>query len=506
MTLATTRCRRGGPTPTRPLVLGPLILLLLILLSSVPSARAADEAAKDETKAASAEQLAKEIQQLQALLQRLTEEQKKEIEELQKRIAQLEKKLREAEAKRKKGELEQILAEADAATAKEAEKEKEAESQRDVFVGRQRNLQAMNPEISFLGDVSYGWTDSDVRDEFLLRGAELSFQAPLDPYTRFKGFLAGHQEAAELGHEHDPGDPGDDGDGHAHEGEITVSVEEAYMEWVALPANMRLRVGKFRQQFGTINRWHPHALSSVDAPLALRNAFGHEGLVGLGVGIDWALPGFWATSNGLTLEVVNADNETAFAGSGFRDPTYLLRHTGFFDLGPDTYFELGLNGVTGPNNHEGDRHTTVASVDISFVWEPVQRAKYRSVELRGEFIHTHRESLDERENEEYTFKSASFYTYVSWKLSRRWIVGLRYDDAELPSPEIELLHGQEVIEGLRERAWSPFLTFWQSEFVRLRLQYQHASRDFAWANGPENDNRVWIQVTFAAGPHKHEAY
>jgi hypothetical protein len=47
---------------------------------------------------------------------------------------------------------------------------------------------------------------------------------------------------------------------------------------------------------------------------------------------------------------------------------------------------------------------------------------------------------------------------------------------------------------------------WQSEFVRLRLQYQHASRDFAWAHGPDDDDRVSLQVTFAGGPHKHEAY
>jgi len=55
-------------------------------------------------------------------------------------------------------------------------------------------------------------------------------------------------------------------------------------------------------------------------------------------------------------------------------------------------------------------------------------------------------------------------------------------------------------------AWSPFLTFWQSEFVRLRAQYQHVSRDFASAHGPDDDDRLWVQVTFAAGPHKHEEY
>ena len=57
-----------------------------------------------------------------------------------------------------------------------------------------------------------------------------------------------------------------------------------------------------------------------------------------------------------------------------------------------------------------------------------------------------------------------------------------------------------------ERAWTPFVTFWQSEFVRMRLQYQDVSRDFASPRGDTSDKRVWWQVTFAAGPHKHASY
>jgi hypothetical protein len=465
--------------------------LLLGLMAVAPASAAEERSPEDAPVADSNDELTNKIEQLKRLIERLSQDQEKEIEQLQARIEQLEEELREAQDVREADELQQILAEAEAESAEEIGKEKIAESQREVFVGRQRALQALNPEISVLGDVSYNWTDTGVRDQFLLRGAELAFQSTLDPYTRFKAFLGAHGEAPTLGHEEE--------DGHDH---MDLGVGEIYMEWVALPLNTRLRVGKFRQQYGTLNRWHIHALPSVDVPFALRNTFGDHGLVGLGVGLDWQLPGLWASSNGLTLEVVNAENGVAFAGHHFQDPTFLLRHTGFFDLGPDTYFELGLNAVTGPNTEDGDLDTTVAGVDFNFVWEPIQRTKYRHVELRGEYIHTRRETG----TAEYgILESDSFYTYVSWKFSRRWIAGLRYDDAELSSPT-ELLHEQEFTEGLGERAWSPFLTFWQSEFVRLRLQYQHATRDFAWAHGPDDDDRLWLQVTFAAGPHKHESY
>jgi hypothetical protein len=85
-------------------------------------------------------------------------------------------------------------------------------------------------------------------------------------------------------------------------------------------------------------------------------------------------------------------------------------------------------------------------------------------------------------------------------------LGLRYDSAELPWDRFELFHPEDYESGLKETAWSPFLTFWQSEFVRLRLQYQKARRDFAFGRGGEEDEKLWMQVTFAAGPHKHESY
>lgn len=478
---------------------GLVVVLLAAVVGSMTLAEEPKNAGRDDPAATSSvKELARQILELKQQIARLSEAKDTHIQELEKRVAELEKKLQEAQQRQEEASLEALRREAGEAVAGQAEKEEKAEAQRETATGRARNLQALNPEISFLGDISYDASDSpDIRNQFLLRGAEIGFQSPLDPYTRFKAFLAAHQEPPEF--EVEATEPAAEED-HEHAGEIGVSLEEAYMEWVALPGNTRLRVGRFRQQFGTLNRWHQHALPSTDVPFALRDLFGHEGLVGLGVGVDWQLPGLWATSNGLTVEITNADNENALAGSHFRDPAFLLRHTGFFDLGPDAYFELGLTGMTGANDESGDHKTTAGSVDFNYVWEPVNRSKYRGLEVRGEFIHSRFET------DTAPVKADSWYTYVTWKLARRWIVGMRYDDAELPVPRVELLDGQTFREGLSDKGWTGFLTFWQSEFVRLRGQYQHASRDFVSAAGPRSDDRLWLQVTFAAGPHKHESY
>ena len=49
---------------------------------------------------------------------------------------------------------------------------------------------------------------------------------------------------------------------------------------------------------------------------------------------------------------------------------------------------------------------------------------------------------------------------------------------------------------------SPTLTWWQSEYVRLRLEYDLLDRNFV----STKEGRLFLQVTLAMGPHKHETY
>lgn len=77
------------------------------------------------------------------------------------------------------------------------------------------------------------------------------------------------------------------------------------------------------------------------------------------------------------------------------------------------------------------------------------------------------------------------------RLSQSWLAGARFDRTENP-------------EDPEETAWlvSPTLTWWQSEYVRLRLEYDLLGRSFL----DGNEGRLLLQVTFAMGPHRHETY
>jgi hypothetical protein len=45
------------------------------------------------------------------------------------------------------------------------------------------------------------------------------------------------------------------------------------------------------------------------------------------------------------------------------------------------------------------------------------------------------------------------------------------------------------------------LTWWQSEFVYLRLEGRHAD-----GSALPSTNELRLQAVFSMGPHKHEAY
>jgi hypothetical protein len=324
-------------------------------------------------------------------------------------------------------------------------------------VGKERNLSRLNPEISFTG-ILLGSSSSDGREEFQAQEFELDLQAALDPFSRTRWTIAFGEEGVEI--------------------------EEGYMIYSSLPGGLELMAGKFRQRFGPLNRQHLHALPQSDYPLAVQTYFGEEGLAQTGLSFNWLLPKPWATANEITLEITNAENEEAFAGEGFEDFAVLGRLKNFWDLSPSTYIEWGLSGVVGETAEEGD--SRVWGTDFTYHWQPPGRAKYREIAWRTAFLLSQRDDrLGERQ------EAWGGYTYLEGLLRRNLYGGIRFDRAEDPL-------------GPEEHRWGlvPYLTWWQSEYVRLRGEYGYLEDD----STGESEDRFTLQLTWAAGPHKHETY
>jgi hypothetical protein len=61
----------------------------------------------------------------------------------------------------------------------------------------------------------------------------------------------------------------------------------------------------------------------------------------------------------------------------------------------------------------------------------------------------------------------------------------------------------ETPRGPDDTEWRivPSITWWESEFVFLRLEGEHAHREIEGGR-----NLLTIQAVWAMGPHKHETY
>ena len=322
------------------------------------------------------------------------------------------------------------------------------------FVGRERSQPQLNPEISATGDVRAGARLEGVeRENFDPREFEVGFQSPLDPYSSTKIFVS-----FENG---------------------SVSIEEGYAYWTGLPGHIRFDIGKFRQQFGELNRWHLHALPETEYPLALRTFLGDDGLAGTGISLYRAFGGLG--THELTAQVTRSESDAdLFGGSG--RPTYLVHLLNFWQLTRSTYAQLGGTALYGTDPDTSLR-TRVGGVDFRLTWRPPAQALYREWTLRGELYALRRE---------YSGTGGThlgYYVGTTYKLGQRWIAGLRYDYVERPD------------SGIITRQVIPSLTLWESEWVELRVQY-------TWSQtmGRAATNDFALQAVWAIGPHKHETY
>jgi len=324
------------------------------------------------------------------------------------------------------------------------------------FVSRQRNLSAFNPEISATGDLRFvGREGAAPRDHAQLSEVELSFQSALDPYSHTKLFLTF--------------------------GEEEIGVEEGYIYYTGLPGRLRVDAGKFRQAIGDLNRWHAHALPQSEYPLVYRRFLGDEGLAGVGVSLYTALPVALAGgTHEVWFQATSAESEPLYANS--RQPTFLGRLQNFWQLSRSTYLQLGAT-ATGGNAASEELASRLVGADLRFTWRPPASGTRQDVTIRAEGYRLRTTQAGVRTTRHGGFVDAQV------KAGPRWVLGMRYDNSEAPGGDPDA-----------EWAIVPTLSWWQSEFVRLRLE---GSRHQT-ALGARN--QIALQVVWAMGPHKHEVF
>jgi hypothetical protein len=319
-----------------------------------------------------------------------------------------------------------------------------------------RGANLLNPEISATGDVRIVAREGRQENTGVAREFEFAFQSALDPYSNTKIFLTFEDEE--------------------------IGVEEGYLYWTGLPGQLRLDVGKFRQQVGDLNRWHLHALPETEYPLVYRRFLSEEGLTGIGLSLYTALPFSLAgATHEVWLQGTTAESDPLL-GDGHQ-PVLLGRLQNFWQLTRTTYAQLGISGLGG-NNDGAELRSRVVGLDLRVTYRPPEAGTRRDITFRAEGYRLHATELGATTNRYGAFLDLQART------SQRWVLGARYDYVEAP-------------RGLPDTEWriTPTITWWQSEFVYLRLEGEHRDSDLEGTN-----NLLSLQAVWAMGPHKHETY
>ncbi|MGB9619903.1 MAG: hypothetical protein ACPL7K_05790, partial [Armatimonadota bacterium] len=312
-------------------------------------------------------------------IQRQLDELRREYSE---KISELERKIEQIGSQSQPDEETDIRRAAEESVGPIQEEEStERSSEETVFKSGALGLQALNPEISVVGDsVSwFGDTEGDVRrSDFGLRVLGVHFESYLDPYSKLKACVPVNENGAELG--------------------------EAYITRYDVGKNMNLTLGKFHQQFGVVNRWHVPSLDQVEFPLALRQILGGP-LVATGASFDWLLPGSGNSSQGAMLQITNGENPRVFGQNARNYPSALLRYTNYRDLSKDKYVEMGLTTLAGQNSQwsvnpgtgivteNRDLSTWMLGADLTLFWEPTEAMRYRNWLWRSEAYYLHKNIL-----------------------------------------------------------------------------------------------------------------
>jgi hypothetical protein len=357
----------------------------------------------------------------------------------------------------------------------------------------------LNPDISVDGLFAGSFFNQDDpltfngghdphKNGFNIQQVELSLNANIDPYFRGDVNLVLTPEGIEI--------------------------EEAYATSLDLPANLQLKAGQFLNAFGRNNPTHPHTWDFVNKPLVLGRFFGGDGLRAPGVQLSWLAPLPWYSE--ITGSIQNSDEETApsfnksgkMRGAG--DGIFLARWSHFFSLGETLSLNLGTSYLNGKNTQSlSAERTQVLGGDVYLKFRETSSLSFLSLQAEVLKRYYGRADADPVSGAVVETRPSDWggYLQLNYRLPDgwdRWHVGLRYDlvgdkgDVPVATSTTVDATGATVDRDLARRfRVSPVVTFYPSEFSKVRLQYDY-DKPSDWVNAQQV---VTLQLEFLMGAH-----
>jgi hypothetical protein len=331
---------------------------------------------------------------------------------------------------------------------------------------------------------------------FNARNIELAFDGAVDPY--FEGF-------ANIVFKLD------------NDNETEVEVEEAFMQTTSLPFNLQLKGGQFFTAFGRLNPTHPHTWDFADTPLVNGLFLGPDGLRGVGAQASWTLPLPWYSQ--LIIASQNGRGSTGFSfrnpgddgmffdrittdreARGLQDFVWIPRFENSFNLSDTQTVLAGVSGAFGSNETGADSRTQIYGADLLYKWKSARaEGGFPFVKWQTEFMYRRFEA-GRGANESFpvaeTFHDWGLYSQVLWGFKKGWVAGIRGDYVHMQ----DSMFTDDLDRQSRSRI-SANLTWYPTEFSKLRLQYNHDFLEENFFLSEREVDSLFLQFEFILGSH-----
>lgn len=283
------------------------------------------------------------------------------------------------------------------------------------------------------------------------------------------------------------------------------SVENAYVQTTGLGNGLTVRGGRFYSGIGYLNSQHAHQWDFVDTALPYRAMLGTQ-FADDGIQVRWLAPTDIYTELG--VEGFRGDR---FPGGGAanqgRGAWSVFVHVGD-DVGVSHSWRAGLSYLSARSNQ---RATTSAAgedlftgtsrlliADFVWKWAPNGNPYARNFKLQGEYLRRREEgefTPAGASQAPYSGRQSGWYLQGVYQFMPRWRVGLRHDQVHADNPGAAFAGTVLDPQGQTPKRNSVMVDYANSEFSRLRMQY---NRD---QSGPTSDNQWYLQYVMSLGAH-----
>ncbi|HEY0092698.1 MAG TPA: zinc-regulated TonB-dependent outer membrane receptor, partial [Archangium sp.] len=170
----------------------------------------------------------------------------------------------------------------------------------------------------------------------------------------------------------------------------------------------------------------------------------------------------------------------------------------FFPLGDDLSLLWGLSAADGPNPTGYGNRTDVFGTDVYLKYRPLAGSDFTAVAFQAELLYRRRQVPQD------VLSDVSGYAQLSWRFDQRWAAAARYElgTAALGQDGSDADDPLDPEWTKNRQRLSANVTFWPTEFSRLRLQ--GAMDAAAWRERP--DYSVFLALEVVMGAHGAHAF